>query len=47
MARDIDDFSNAAHRIFEHVVGVSEGLVLRHVIATGQFEQLLVEHHDQ
>ena len=42
----VDDFGNAAHGVFQHVVGVCEGLVLRHVIAQ-HIEQFVVEHHDQ
>ena len=46
MARNIDDFGNAADGVFQHVVGMRKGFVLRHVVAQ-HFEQLVVEHHDQ
>src|SRR6478735_5707584 len=37
----IDDFRDAADRVLEHVVGMGEGFVLRHVLAE-HVEQLLV-----
>ena len=46
MTRYIDDFSNTANRVLEHVIGVGKCLVLRDVV-TEHFEQFLIEHHDQ
>ena len=46
MARHIDDLGNAAHRIFEHIVGLGKGLVFADVIAQ-DFEQFFVQDHDQ
>ena len=42
----VDDVADAADGVLQHVVGMGEGLVLRHVVAQ-HFEQLFVEHHDQ
>jgi hypothetical protein len=39
--RDGDDVADAAHGVLQHVVGVREGLLLRHIVAH-HFEQLLV-----
>ena len=46
MAWHVDDFSNTAHRVFQHVVGMGKGFVLRDIVAQ-HFKQLFVEHHDQ
>ena len=35
-----------AHGVFQHVVGVREGLFLGDVVAH-HFQQLFVQHHDQ
>jgi hypothetical protein len=35
-----------AHGVLQHVVGMREGLLLRHVVAQ-HFKQLLVEHDDE
>ena len=46
MTGHIDDFGNAADRVFQHVVGVRKGFVLGDVVAQ-HFKQLFIEHHDQ
>ena len=46
MARDIDDFSDTAYCVFQHVVGMGKGLVLRHIVAQ-HVEQFFIEHDDQ
>ena len=46
MAGHVDDFGNAAHGVFQHVVGIGEGFVLAYIVAQ-HFEKFLVEHHDQ
>jgi hypothetical protein len=46
MAGHVDDLGNAAHGVFQHVVGVGEGLILGDVVAE-HLEQLFVQHHDQ
>ena len=42
----VDDFGNAAYRVFEHIVGMGESFVLGHVIAQ-YFEQLFIQHNNQ
>ena len=42
----MDDVADAADGVLQHVVGVGEGLVLRHVVAE-HVEQLVVEDDDQ
>ena len=42
----VDDFSDTAHGVLEHIIGVCKGFVLGDVIAQ-HIEQLFVEHHDQ
>ena len=46
MARHIDDLGNAANGVFQHVVRMGKGLVLRDFVAQ-HFQQFFVEHHNQ
>ena len=46
MAWHINDFRNAAHGVFQHIVGVAKGLVLTHFVAQ-HFQQFFIQHHNQ
>ena len=47
---DLDDVAavvdGAAHRVFQHFIGMRKCLLLRHVVAH-HFEQLFVEDNDE
>ena len=42
----VDDLGNAADSIFQHIVGLSEGIVLQHFRAQ-HVDELLVQHNDE
>ena len=42
----VDDLGNAADCIFQHIIGMGKGFVLRDFIAQN-FEQLFIQHHNQ